>query len=304
MINVSILAIPIALAGNASVMLGYVLQKKAIVKMDPIEKTKLKKNIRNFLTNPIWLTGLFLTLLSTVASIFAYAYGNIVLVASINGSGLMFLSIFSYFILKEKLNLKEVISFILIIIGVVLSGLFSSKTNTQSTVDEFWSLFTFRTSVLFQFSLLFVALILLIVEFSLNLNPAYSGIPNTLTAGIFMSLAVITMKGWSIYFSTPIHIDLTDYKFWLLGGLNTFLANIATILMQISYQKAKALVTVPIYHSSVLLFPTIYAALFLKEWVNISTQSKIYLSFSLSLIIFGILFLVVLKRKNEKSENE
>ncbi len=196
------------------------------------------------------------------------------LVASINGSGLVFLSIFSYFILKENMNLKEVISFILIIIGVALSGLFSSKTNTQSTIDEFWLLFTFRPSVIFQFSLLFVTLIFLFVEFSLNLNPAYSGIPNTLTAGILMSTAVITTKGWSIYFSTPIHIDTTDFKFWLLGSSYIFLANIATILMQISYQKAKAIVTVPIYHSSVLLFPTIYAAIFLKEWDNISTQNK------------------------------
>jgi len=40
-INVSLLAIPIALAGNASVMLGYVLQKKATETMEPIENCLL-----------------------------------------------------------------------------------------------------------------------------------------------------------------------------------------------------------------------------------------------------------------------
>jgi len=299
-INVSLLAIPIALAGNASVMLGYVLQKKATETMEPIEKTRIRKTIKNFFTNPVWLLGLLFTTFSVPAAIFAYSYGNILLIASINGSGLVFLSIFSYLILKEKMNVKEIVSFLLIIVGVVVSSFFSSQTYTQSSIDEFWNLYVYQPSVIFQLILFFIATILLVFEIVVKFSSVYSGVPNTLTAGILMSLAIINMKGWSIYFSIPISIDVTDFKFWLLGGLNMLLANIATILMQISYQKAKAIVIVPIYHSSVLIFPTIYAVLFLREWETMSFANKMGLSFSLMLIVLGILLLIVSKEKSQK----
>jgi len=222
------------------------------------------------------------------------------LIASINGSGLVFLSIFSYLILKEKMNVKEIVSFLLIIVGVVVSSFFSSQTYTQSSIDEFWNLYVYQPSVIFQLILFFIATILLVFEIVVKFSSVYSGVPNTLTAGILMSLAIINMKGWSIYFSIPISIDVTDFKFWLLGGLNMLLANIATILMQISYQKAKAIVIVPIYHSSVLIFPTIYAVLFLREWETMSFANKMGLSFSLMLIVLGILLLIVSKEKSQK----
>ncbi|MHA1116609.1 MAG: DMT family transporter, partial [Candidatus Heimdallarchaeaceae archaeon] len=260
--------------------------------MEPIEKTRIRKTIKNFFTNPVWLLGLLFTTFSVPAAIFAYSYGNILLIASINGSGLVFLSIFSYLILKEKMNVKEIVSFLLIIVGVVVSSFFSSQTYTQSSIDEFWNLYVYQP--------FFIATILLVFEIVVKFSSVYSGVPNTLTAGILMSLAIINMKGWSIYFSIPISIDVTDFKFWLLGGLNMLLANIATILMQISYQKAKAIVIVPIYHSSVLIFPTIYAVLFLREWETMSFANKMGLSFSLMLIVLGILLLIVSKEKSQK----
>lgn len=95
--------------------------------MEPIEKTRIRKTIKNFFTNPVWLLGLLFTTFSVPAAIFAYSYGNILLIASINGSGLVFLSIFSYLILKEKMNVKEIVSFLLIIVGVVVSSFFLLK---------------------------------------------------------------------------------------------------------------------------------------------------------------------------------
>ncbi|MHA1318097.1 MAG: DMT family transporter, partial [Candidatus Heimdallarchaeaceae archaeon] len=192
--------------GNASVMLGYVLQKKATETMEPIEKTRIRKTIKNFFTNPVWLLGLLFTTFSVPAAIFAYSYGNILLIASINGSGLVFLSIFSYLILKEKMNVKEIVSFLLIIVGVVVSSFFSSQTYTQSSIDEFWNLYVYQPSVIFQLILFFIATILLVFEIVVKFSSVYSGVPNTLTAGILMSLAIINMKGWSIYFSIPIYV--------------------------------------------------------------------------------------------------
>ena len=96
MIPVSLFAIPIALTGNVIVMLGYVLQKRASRKFPPIEKTTLKQNVKNFLTSPIWLLGILCTTLSIPAALYAYSFGNIVLVNSLGGTGLVFLAIFSY----------------------------------------------------------------------------------------------------------------------------------------------------------------------------------------------------------------
>ncbi len=300
MINVSLLAIPIALGGNASVMLGYVLQKKATEKMEPIEKTRIKKTLKNLFTSWVWLLGLLFTTLAAPAALFAYSYGNILLVASINGSSLVFLSIFSYLLLKEKMNKREAVGFLLIIIGVALSSSFSSQTNTQSSIEEFWDLYIYQYSIIFQTIFFFIAVTLLIFEITVKFNSVYSGIPNTITAGILMSLSVIIMKGWSIYFSFPISIDLTDFRFWLLGGINVLFADIATILMQISYQKTKAIIAVPIYHSSVLIVPTIYAILFLKELETSSVANKVGLGLSLAVVIIGIILLVVSKEKKQE----
>jgi len=295
--SISLLAIPLALTSNLIVSLGYILQKKATQSFPKIETKSFKENLKTFLTSRLWLIGLFLTILSFPTTITAYSFGNIALVNGIGGVSIVFLTIFSKWILKEKIRKGEYIGLSLVIIGVSATGYFSSTTVTQETFLEFWYNVTKLGALIFFITLIVLAQTPLI--FLRLTNEQLKAILFALSAGIYMAVDIISMKGLSIPLFQWDQQYLLDPRVLFIGAIVILFPNIATIMLQFAYQKHKAIVVVPLYNNIVLIIPIIFGALFLEEWSSINLTHAILLSFSIITTIIGTIILSVSKGEKE-----
>lgn len=293
------LAIPFALLSNFLVMLGYTLQKKAAERLPRIEDHKLLTNLRNFFTSPLWLLGTLSAVLSFPTTFLAYSLGNISLVNSLAGSGLIFLALLSWIINKEQLSINELFSYCIIGVGVIISGYYSSFTVTQEDFDVLWNLtVTIRGLVFF---VIFIAIISGgIIVLNMQKLQQKDGLILAFVGGIAMALAIICLKGASMVLSHFHFTHLLDYRPWVFFVVYATGALSGTILLQMAYQRERALQVVPIYHNLVHVIPIIYGGVVLFEWAYLSTISKVLLIIGIFIVSFGISSLAFTSSKNKK----
>ncbi|MHA1685149.1 MAG: DMT family transporter [Candidatus Heimdallarchaeaceae archaeon] len=286
-VPISLLSIPFALASNLLVMLGYTLQKNAAEKLPRIETQSFWRNLKNFFRSPVWLLGTFLAIFSFPTTFLAYSLGNISLVNSLSGTGLIFLAVFSWRINKEAISTKEAISYLIIAIGVSISGYYSSFTVTQEDFDVLWDLSTAFRGLLF---LLFFIIVIVVGTFLLNLRKFKSkdGFILAFVGGVSMALAIICLKGASMVFAA-FHIShLSDYRVLLFFLIYCIGALAGTILIQMAYQRERALQVVPVYHNLVHVIPILYGGLILYEWSPLSTLQQALLALGVFIVAAGI----------------
>ena len=83
-----------------------------------------------------WALWAFSTLMTSVSFFIvlgAIAMGSVSIVGAMAGTGLVSLSIFSHFFMKERLQLREIISVIVVIAGAALVGVFASERTAKET---------------------------------------------------------------------------------------------------------------------------------------------------------------------------
>ncbi|MBA7584099.1 hypothetical protein ES708_26052 [subsurface metagenome] len=283
--TVAIFAVPLALLGNIVISLGYVLQKKISESLPLIEKTSIIPNLKNFLTKPLWILGVILTILAVPVTALAYSWGSISLISSLGGTSIIFIAIFSRFFLKEKINIKEGVALITIAIGVVIAGYFSLETSTQSDFNEFWNLFVSTPSVI----ILIVSIALcssLLISFILWIKQ-YVSVAYSVVAGTTIGVAVIILNGASVIIRSQEYSIFSDWRMWILIVIFMFLSGVSTIFNQLSYQKSKAVIVIPTYNSVLRILPILYGVVVLGEWETIDTLSEILISLGIFLIIIG-----------------
>lgn len=299
--NVAILAIPLALLGNIIISLGYVLQKKVSESLPSIEKTSIIPNLKNFLTKPLWILGVILTILAVPVTALAYSWGSISLISSLGGTSIILIAIFSRFLLKEKINIKEGVALIIIAVGVVIAGYFSLETSTQSDFNEFWSLFVSTPSVVILLVSIALSSILLIT-FILWIKQ-YVGVAYSVVAGTTIGVAVIILNGASVIIRSQEYSIFKNWRMWILIVIFLILSGISTIFNQLSYQKSKAVIVIPTYNSVLRILPILYGVVVLGEWETISTLSEILISLGIFLIIVGTVILAILGEKGVSNSN-
>ncbi len=299
--NVAIFAIPLALLGNIIISLGYVLQKKVSESLPSIEKTSIIPNLKNFLTKPLWILGVMLTILAVPITALAYSWGSISLISSLGGTSIIFIAIFSRFIVKEKINIKEGAALITIAIGVVIAGYFSLETSTQSDFNEFWNLFVSTPSVIIL--LVSIALsVILLITFILWIKQ-YVGVAYSVVAGTTIGVAVIILNGASVIIRSQEYTIFKDWSMWILIIIFIFLSGASTIFNQLSYQRCKAVIAIPTYNSVLRILPVLYGVIVLREWETIDTVSEILISLGIFIIIIGTVILAILGEKGASNRN-
>lgn len=82
-----------------------------------LKKGAMKKNIY---INKYTIIGYFLMLLSTLFTLYAYKGVNLSLSQMLQSLSFLFVTIFSYFLLKETITKKTMIGIILILVGIVI----------------------------------------------------------------------------------------------------------------------------------------------------------------------------------------
>jgi len=98
------LAIILGITAYSLLYIGLVLEKKGASMLPKIEGTGFFQNIKNLLTNKIWMLGLILTSNQWWLYAMALDLGSLSLVTPLLGVGLVVLVIFSYFYLKESVG--------------------------------------------------------------------------------------------------------------------------------------------------------------------------------------------------------
>jgi len=101
----------LALISSVLNALGTVIQKKGIEKA---------KRMRRVFKSRTWILGIVLSAVSFVIYFIALNFQRLSIVQPIVNSFLVFVPIFSYFILGEKISKTQAISILIILLGITL----------------------------------------------------------------------------------------------------------------------------------------------------------------------------------------
>lgn len=113
--NQTILSLVIAFLGYSVQNISQASQKIGFLKMKDNKKTGML----------IWGAATIGTGLSTLILLAAVSIGQVSLVGAMAGTGLVSMSLYSYFVIKEQIHKKEIIGVGLILIAAVFIGLFA-----------------------------------------------------------------------------------------------------------------------------------------------------------------------------------
>jgi drug/metabolite transporter (DMT)-like permease len=257
----------------------------------PVLKKYLKifKNwvdIKDFL---IWVGGSLLTTVAMALLFQALALGDASIIAALAGLGVVFLSLFSYFFLKEPISKIEIFGIILIIIGTVVVGYFGNKGE---------KIFSFNKYFLIIYTLALIAICLLLIIYSVLNNYKFAGVIFGLFSGILGGTGLIFQK---IVASIPPGFNLSDFSsivicfksiyflIWVIFSLSSF------VVIQIAYQHGKAVTIVPSYNSAAIIIPILGALFIFSEKVLIIQWIAIFL------LIAGVLILSIYGEKSNQS---
>lgn len=241
-------------------------------------------DIKKFL---IWIGGSLLTTVAMALMFQALALGETSIIAALAGLGVVFLSLFSYFILKEPISKVEIFGIIFIIIGTVIVGYFGSKEEKIFSVNKY--------SLIIYTIVLFIMFFILVLYSALN-NYKFAGIAFGLFSGMLGGIGLIFQK---IVASTPPGFDLSNFAsvvtcfksiyfvIWVILSLSSF------VVIQIAYQHGKAVTIVPSFSSSTIIIPIVGTLFIFNEKVLIIQW------FGIVLLIAGIFILSISGEKSK-----
>jgi len=162
-------------------------------------------------------------------------------IAPLEGFGLIVLLIFSYFVLKEKINKIEIAGACLIIVGIVLINLVVTNSSTPTLEEINFTSFWVSFGVIFVIEILGILVLLLIVK-----NQRWSGILIAVFAG--------TCMAWQTISKTMSGIDGIRLIFTFV----VFIFGITTLaLTQWAFTKIQANLVVPLFTSTSILLTAI-----------------------------------------------
>lgn len=236
------------LIGIAAYVLLYI--GKGIQKYS-IEGLKADKTVKSK-NSGIWIFGTVLTASFMFVHWIPLTIFDIPanLIAPLEGLGLITLLIFSYKVLKEPINKKEIIGAILIIIGTVVINLQATEASEPS-LSQFNST-TFWVSMAIIFG---VEGILVLIS---KMNDwKFAGVAIGFTAGTFMAFQTLSKR-------------LSDIdELSLIFTFVTFAtATLTLVITQIAFSKAKANQVVPCFTSASISFTAIVGYLGLSETIK------------------------------------
>jgi drug/metabolite transporter (DMT)-like permease len=236
----------------------------------------------------IWLSGTLGTLIAIGIVMIAIAFGKVSVVSSMAGCGLIVLAIFSYFVLKEKISLKNIFGIILIVIGSGLVGLL----NNQSSEKEM----NLLPIIIYPITFCLIYLILWLFGH----KSTFSGFIAGGCSGMFAGLAVIFQKALLIHgniFSLPNNNEnyfiLQNPYLYLWLGVTV----ISFLILQFAYHLGTNIQIIPSYNVNMIIVPAIGGVIVFNE------NLIVWQWLSILLIIVGVFLLTTGGKKIQKTES-
>lgn len=258
----------IGLLSYSSLYCGKGIQKYAINGIQAKKSLKTKHS-------GIWIFGTVLTALPVFIQWAALLYAPVHIIASLEGVGLIVLLVFSYFVLKERIVVREFIGSAGIVIGLVLIAYFntSSREVVLEDVNPVPLVIVFLPLVVLQVTAILI---------SRSKGYIFAGPLFGFTAGTMMAFQTFSKRLSFI----P---ELT-----LAGVAATFVfAPLTLIVTQIGFTKADANKVVPAFTSASILIATLMGTLILSEHVVITQVAGIVI------LLVGVV-LITLRKPEQK----
>ncbi len=239
--------------------LGMGLQKLSI---DRIGKLKRGSGKSGWMV--IWTVGMIFVFAPGIIGFKALSLGNASTLAGFAGLGLIFLTLFSYFVLKEEISRKELYGMILIVIGTSLLGYFSGESQNPKVTLETQKLIIFFAIYL---GAIFIGIFMLIKNLQ-SFGGAILGMIGGSLNGVGLTFQkIVTPMFMGIRFndgSTIIKFLSNPYT-WLMiiGGIG------GVIVIQFGYKYGKAIQVVPGHAATVIIIPAIAGMIVLGEIIPV-----------------------------------
>ena len=300
------LAILFGILSYSMLNIGLVLEKKAAAELPAVEKHSFFSNIKNFLTNKVWLFGFLLTSVQWFLFLIALQFGSVSLVTPMMGIGLAVLVLFSVFFLKEKISIKELAGMVCTIVGVVILGATSLEETTYS-LDELNQRLGSLEGIIFLGAMaVFMAIFIL---FSALRKFAFADIAFGFSGGVASGVGVLFSKAFSSAidfsdFKNSFIIAVHHWEWWLYLVLLLAFNILSTALPQVGFQKGKAIIVSPLFSVSALVTAVIGGVIVYSEWSNLSIGFIIGKIVALVVTITGIVILSIASLQQSKRDAE
>lgn len=242
--NNQVLSIILAFVGSSIINIAQAFQK---IGLDTSDQIKWKKW-------GIWLFGTSLMMIGPLVIQYATSLGSASLVGAMSGTGLAALTLFSYFFMKEKIKLNELIGVIIILTASVIIGIFSSGNIIKSTINLF--LLYFFISIV---SIIYIIIFIVCLKINKLLGIVLGGFSGAVGGFVTLFQKVTTSNptGASSLFTNPF------FYTWIIISLISFL------ILQFSYKKDKAIRIVPSFSANFILIPVLGGVICYHEILNV-----------------------------------
>ncbi len=268
--------------------IGFVLEKKAILKMPAEKKEGLLTLVKSILTNKLWLLGLLFTIASLVFNYIALLWAPLSAIAPLSGFGLIVLVVYAHLDLKESLKKIELLGFAFVVIGIVVSSTLMSYGVKDFDWIQWKTLSHSLDGVFVVIGSIIVAIVFTFVPllFKRKIRPLDIAIFAGLSAGI----QVIILKGVTVWSTEKnINLDLVIIIFYILSIGATAL--MSTGSLQFAFKEGKVSKIMAIYNGVMIVFPILFGGIVLLEWNTLILVQQIFLGISIVITMVGIILL-------------
>ncbi len=245
----------------------------------------------------LWIAAAVGMLFSSILVFAAVALGNASLAGAMSAIGLAALAVFSHFVMKERVGVKEIAAIAVIILAAALIGLFS--TGSQAAVVRLDVLFVMLGAAVVACVALWIVL---------GKKGTAAGVVIGVFSGILGGFVLLFQKvstsdvgkSMSIFQLSPEAaggvwgqiLAMVSNPFtvaWILLSL------LSLVVLQFAYKKAEAIRIIPFFTASCVVVPVVGGVLCLDErlhpvqWVGV-------------VLILGGLILLTVKRKAAEAQ--
>ncbi len=287
--TISIIA---GLLSFSSYNIGFALEKEAINSLEQKKREKFFPMIIELITKLKWLFGLFLTIISIVFYYIALLWAPITAIAPLTGFGLLVLAIYAHYKVKERFSKKDILSFILVIIGISFSAFISAKHTTVLLYNQ-WQSFTFSTKSMILLGLFaFLELIFYVIaKFYSFKDDRKITLYYSLFAGLAAGIQTLVIKALTVLINTKNNVPLYFLQVTIIIVLFLITSIISTFALQAAFNSGKVSTSMSIYNGLAMIIPIIYSVISYDEWNSINLLLKAVLILAILMVLIAIIFL-------------
>ena len=277
MVAIYVLAIFLGMLSYSMLNVGMGLQKKGASSLPKINNQSLGQNLKNFFTNKTWLLGFLLIQAQWVFLVMALDFAPISMITPLMSVGMVALVLFSYFYLKEPISKVEIIGIILIIAGIVVLGVTNPEEEVQHDFNFIRNSLGKAESIIFLTVIFVLSIVFVLISIARKFKNA--DILFGLAAGITDALGAILIKalmgGADFRDREVLSANVGRWEWWFILITMIIFNTVATIYLQVAYQRGKAVIVAPVFSVLAMIMPVFAGIIIFNDWAIFIDQNLI-----------------------------